>query len=140
MKDYEKMLINFERMAKADFLVALAETKPIFEKYKAEYAGTIIRIEYDGVGDSGDIESIFCFEKYENIQKGIIGEFYSAIEKFAWAVIEFYHWGYENNEGGSGLLEIDIDTFHVGYQHADRIVTTIDHKHTINLNEPPPAS
>ena len=42
--------------------------------------------------------------RYEN--------FHEALDAFAWAVLDFHHDGFENNEGGFGTIDIDVAEGH----------------------------
>ena len=78
--------------------------------------------EYNGEGDSGDIEYNF-YEKNEAFgpknAADIPEEVLTQLIDMAW---EFVPSGFENNDGGFGLLTINFQTSTIELIHNDRIV------------------
>ena len=99
-----------------------------------------VEIVYDGEGDSGQIEAITPFavdgttmdigqlkitdpKQCEAVTGRDSVETVSAIlEYFAWHLLDAYHGGFENNEGGYGSITMDVATGTVSLDHNDRFV------------------
>jgi hypothetical protein len=47
---------------------------------------------------------------------------HEALEDFAWVVLDVYHGGFENNEGGYGSITFDVRKGAVTLDHNDRII------------------
>ncbi len=50
------------------------------------------------------------------------GSLTEGLDAFAWSVLDLYHAGFENNEGGFGSIEIDVAKGAITVDHNDRIV------------------
>lgn len=109
--------------AKQALLAALRRTR-----------AAIVQIAYDGEGDGGQIVDIRACsarkrpvklfgsvvldldetpESYDSLDQ--------ALDAFTWAVLDVYHAGFENNEGGFGTIDIDVAKGTVSIDHNDRI-------------------
>lgn len=93
-----------------------------------------VTIDYDGEGDSGQIENIACYDAATNDVASKLNEtvtsagedksqsLESAIEYFAWDFLSFYHAGFEDNDGGFGTITIDVAKGTARMEHNDRFV------------------
>ena len=94
-----------------------------------------VSIAYDGEGDSGqltDISASTARGKATKLRGSVVldldGRPYryhslaEALDAFTWAVLQAYHRGFENNEGGYGTLTIDVARGTVMLDHNDRII------------------
>ena len=87
---------------------------------------TVAVIEYSGCGDSGQVDTI-------ELQPSGIGEaatirkLEEQLEGFTALLIDHYHCGYENNEGGGGSVTIDVVAGTVQYDSYDYYTETEDH-------------
>jgi hypothetical protein len=79
-----------------------------------------ITYEYSGEGDSGSMNNV-DFYPFPSVQ--IPEALKNELEKCAW---EFIPSGFENNDGGSGVLTIDIPTHKMYLEHSERVVETND--------------
>lgn len=105
--------------AKTDIIAALA-------------AAGFVRamVEYDGYDDNGNVNTVIAFDAAQ--QPTVILHNYASaaawkalseqMEEFAWTVLDAYHRGFENNDGGHGTLTIDGTTNTVRLEHADHYV------------------
>jgi hypothetical protein len=121
--------------------------------------GTHIMATYSGSGDSGEIDLVSVIaadgttldtdaltmkapldhQTYDDDKKAWVTHFTieeqpitKVIENLLWRMIEhFDHSGWENNDGGSGSLEVDLETqpIEFKYVHSDNVTTTEDHFH-----------
>lgn len=94
-----------------------------------------VQIAYDGEGDGGqvgDIRVLSARNRPVKLDGGVVLDLDRAPESFAsldlaldaftWALLEVYHAGFENNEGGFGTIDIDVASGTVTIDHNDRIV------------------
>ena len=104
-----------------------------------------VLVEYNGYGDSGQIETITayglgCPDAPEDTytHRDHVMDFPDAkvtlpdgddaqsieemIEDFAWNLIQGYHAGFENNEGGQGSIVFDTTDDTILYEHGDNVV------------------
>ena len=106
----------------------------LFAALKASRVVTV-SIEYDGEGDSGQIETILpqnARGKPAKLRGSVVLDLHGqakqhtsleeALDAFAWAVLRAYHDGFENNGGGFGTIDIDVPKGTVTIDHNDRIV------------------
>jgi hypothetical protein len=113
----------------------LAAAKAVLVKaLKLSRVATVI-VEYDGEGDSGQVNDIVATTAGGNPAKlrGSVvldlgdnpcryDSLAGALDALTWVVLDLYHDGFENNEGGFGTLEIDVRTGKVTLDHNDRII------------------
>lgn len=106
----------------------------LLDALKARGVATVIA-DYDGEGDSGQIERIMLRDgagapvtadrpltlalASGSRQYASLAE---AVDAFAWDVLAVYHAGFENNDGGFGMLEIQVAERTVRIDHNDRII------------------
>ena len=92
-----------------------------------------VEIAYDGSCDEGQIGNITAddagntnvsLDTPEQIASG--GNTYAslaeALETFAWTIIQHYHCGFHNNDGGYGTFVIDVPNDRITLDHHDRFV------------------
>ena len=73
--------------------------------------GTIV-FRYDGYGDEGNIDDV------EGIEMDLYKK--KEISDPVWGIIERYHGGFENNDGGGGTITVDVmegKVVHSGYDN-----------------------
>jgi uncharacterized protein DUF6878 len=94
-------------------------------------------IEYDGEGDSGQIEDVRFLDSGgilipDQPLPGTTKRLFSqphfspqtlreALDAFAWELLAVYHDGFENNEGAFGIVTIDVAKKSVVLEHSARI-------------------
>lgn len=92
-----------------------------------------VEVEYDGEGDEGQIQSIAAFDANnqdiptDTITITMPGDdnpepLREAIDAFAWDVLDAYHCGFENNDGGCGTITISATDNSVTLDHGSRYV------------------
>ena len=79
---------------------------------------TEVTAEYEGYGDSGNVEDVALQPAGIELPKDISAR----LEDFAWSFAYHQHPGFENNEGGYGTLTWDIALDSIILDHADRYV------------------
>jgi hypothetical protein len=86
---------------------------------------TEVTAEYEGYGDSGNVEDITL----QPTEIAIPSELSSQLDEFAWAFAYQQHPGLENNDGGYGTLTWDIVKDSIDLDHADRFVDSTHSYH-----------
>jgi hypothetical protein len=96
---------------------------------------TRVTIEFDGSGDDGGICSTICDGAVKDVPQVPVNEWQpgekntlagletslpTAIENFAYALLEHTEAGWENNEGAYGDIVIDVDANTVTHTHNAR--------------------
>jgi hypothetical protein len=81
------------------------------EKMKKDY-GNNLELNYDGGGDSGQIND------YGSSESGSV-RVNQDIEYVGYEIIDLYHSGWENNEGGDGNIFFDFENQTVSLNHID---------------------
>ncbi len=122
-----------------DFSPTLAK-RALLEALAAQRIATV-EITYDGESDSGQIEDIVAVdvgnvpvpldlpvnislpESAEPTRHQSLSE---AIELFSWRVLQEYHGGFENDDGGFGKIVIDVAECTVTLDHNDRYTDFIN--------------
>jgi hypothetical protein len=79
-----------------------------------------ITYRYSGEGDSGSMDDV---DFYPTPRVEIPEALKSELENCAW---EFVPSGFENNEGGYGVLTVDIAEHKIHLEHSERIIETND--------------
>jgi hypothetical protein len=118
-----------------------ASTKRVLLKALAARRIATVEITYDGEGDSGQIQDTAAFDagnarvpldrpvtmallkgkeptRYQTLSE--------AIDDFVWTVLQEYHGGFENNDGGFGIIVIDVAEGTVTLDHNDRCIDLIN--------------
>ena len=100
-----------------------------------------VTIEYDGEGDSGQIDGILAYDSKEQpvaIDRPVRLALYrskgtsdyaslrEALDDFAWLLLGHFHDGFVNNEGGFGTIRIDVAKRSVFLDHDDRVIETVN--------------
>jgi hypothetical protein len=83
------------------------------------------RAAYDGEGDSGQIHEIRASNAITDLAD-LPHVLQQQVEEFAWAVLDVYHGGYENSDGGFGQLAIDVKSRSVELDHNDRVIEAVN--------------
>ena len=78
---------------------------------------TALAAEYDGCGDSGNIEGLHL--EPEGLEPAPATE--GRLADFAWAFVCHHHPGFENNEGGLGELRWDLAADAIALDHGERV-------------------
>jgi hypothetical protein len=93
-----------------------------------------VEIGYDGEGDSGQIGAITAKTaagKPAALEGSVLLNLdgkprryclAEALDAYAWELLAEYHDGFENNEGGYGIIDIDVAKGSVTIDHNDRII------------------
>ena len=81
---------------------------------------TEVSAEYEGYGDSGNVEDITL----QPSGTALLSELSGQLEDFAWALAYQQHPGFENNDGGYGTLTWDLLKDSINLDHADRFVVS----------------
>ncbi|MEL6680859.1 MAG: DUF6878 family protein [Pseudomonadota bacterium] len=79
---------------------------------------TMIRASYDGEGDEGNVEGVDTVPHGIDLPVDLDQRFRS----FAWDVAYTQHPGFENNEGGRGVMTWDLTADSISLEHAFRYV------------------
>ncbi|UWQ19794.1 hypothetical protein [Jannaschia sp. M317] len=80
---------------------------------------TALKAEYDGYGDSGNVEAITTVPDLPKID-AIPG-----LADFLWSVAYAEHPGFENNEGGGGTVTWDLVADRIDLDHFDNVVDRV---------------
>ena len=80
---------------------------------------TELEAEYDGYGDSGNVEDITTVPALPNIYA------MPGLGNFLWSVAYAEHPGFENNEGGGGTVMWDLADDRIDLDHYDNIVERV---------------
>jgi hypothetical protein len=96
-----------------------------------------VEIEYDGYGDEGQVNNIAAFRPDGSDVKlagpesiaapgaqfcGPYNSLQEALDDFAWTIIQHFHEGFHNNDGGHGTFVIDVPGCCITLEHYDRYV------------------
>ena len=95
-------------------------------------ASGFVRAEvvYDGADDNGQTTAMTAFDT-EQSPTVIMADYYPkepwkalahALDTFLWAMLDAFHSGFENNDGGHGTLTIDAATNTVKLEHSDHYI------------------
>ena len=108
---------------------------------------SVVIVTFDGVGDSGQIESVEAKAGGEPVElpdveielaraqfhcdepERLVQPLAEAIETLAYAFLEDTHAGWENNEGGFGEFTFDVDAGTITLDYNERIETSEHHAH-----------
>jgi hypothetical protein len=90
-----------------------------------------VTVGYSGDGDSGQVDDIVGLDAngvaVDLVFAGMPADetkgLHEMIEEFAWDVIAFEHDGFENNDGGFGSLEIDVEARTIKWVHNNNVTT-----------------
>ncbi|KIC39831.1 hypothetical protein RA27_17425 [Ruegeria sp. ANG-R] len=79
---------------------------------------TEVIAEYEGYGDSGNIEDVTV----RPVGVKLTDDQFAEVGDFAWSFAYHQHPGFENNEGGYGTLTWDVAADSITLDHADRYI------------------
>lgn len=100
---FEKMLEGYRGIMREPWYIKLVDQSFIDELISENDGKTLFDFEYNGGGDSGQIESSLPYD--------------SKILNIAYEIIDLYHGGWENDEGGDGKITIDLENKKVIMTH-----------------------
>jgi hypothetical protein len=101
----------------------------------------LVEIPYDGEGDNGQIGYLCAFsakDRQVDIDQPVrlalrdgekptrYASLRDALEDFAWLVLDHYHGGFENNDGGYGDITICTARRAVVISHNDRVMEAVN--------------
>ena len=125
MNDTDNVLSNYERHRQARATLSEGNKRAVFAALAAANI-TQVQVEFDGEGDSGQIESVIAFRGDEradlpvttvNVRNVSWGDaepvptqstLGAAIGTLCYDYLEETHGGWENNEGGFGEFHLDV--------------------------------
>jgi hypothetical protein len=119
-KAFKAIMDTFLARRDADKAEAADKLRRLCDGLAASTGIKKITYEYSGEGDSGAMDNVTF---YPTPSVEIPETLKTALENCAW---QFIPSGFENNEGGSGLLTIDITTHKMHLEHSERIIETND--------------
>lgn len=102
---FEKMSEGYRGVMREPWYIKLTDQSFIDELIGENDGKTLFEFEYNGGGDSGQIESSLPYD--------------SKILNIAYEIIDLYHGGWENNEGGDGKITIDLENKKVIMAHTE---------------------
>ncbi len=79
---------------------------------------TLIEIQYEGYGDSGNVEDVTPTPATIKLAEDLV----QRVESFGWDFAYALNPGFENNEGGYGSLEWNLETDKINVCHSNRYV------------------
>ena len=80
---------------------------------------TSLEADYDGYGDSGNVEAIRTEPEVPKVD-GMEG-----LANFLWSVAYGEHPGFENNEGGGGTVTWDVAADRIDLDHFDNVIERV---------------
>jgi len=80
---------------------------------------TALEAEYDGYGDSGNVEAITTVPDLPKVDA------VPGLADFLWSVAYAEHPGFENNEGGGGTVTWDLVADRIDLDHFDNVVERV---------------
>jgi hypothetical protein len=80
---------------------------------------TTLEAEYDGYGDSGNVEAITTVPDLPEVDA------VPDLADFLWSVAYAEHPGFENNEGGGGTVTWDLVADRIDLDHYDNVVERV---------------
>tara|TARA_R110000822_G_scaffold194731_1_gene332991 strand:- start:184 stop:552 length:369 start_codon:yes stop_codon:yes gene_type:complete len=87
-----------------------------------------IEIHYSGGGDDGCIEE-YCFYDIENNSIIIKDEVFEELDDYFYSMLcENIEWDWVNNDGGYGILNLNIETNKITIDHTQRVTEQYDYK------------
>ena len=119
----------------------LQAAKPVLIAALTSMGVAHVEVEYDGEGDSGQINSTFGVnDRGEivdlakpfpvSIGQGDRLHHYDSLEEFvedfAWDLLEQYHAGFVDNDGGFGRVTIEVADARITLDHNDRVVESVN--------------
>jgi hypothetical protein len=94
-----------------------------------------VEITYNGSCDDGQIENVTAAAQgdikvsLDTPEQITIGDdrydsLRAALEEFAWTIVQHYHEGFHNNDGGYGTFVIQVPEQRIKLEHYDQFVDT----------------
>lgn len=101
-------------------------TEPVLREELSRLGVASIRAEYDGVGDSGQIEELTFLDNLDPPQPlKVNDETEEKVKALLYALIESRHSGWENNDGAFGNFCWDLVDGAITHKHSERF---LDHE------------
>lgn len=119
-KAFKAIMDTFLAHRDADKAKAADKLRRLCDGLAASTGIKKITYTYNGEGDSGAMEDVIF---YPTPRVEIPEALKNELENCAW---EFVPSGFENNEGGSGVLTVDIAEHKLYLEHSERVVETVD--------------
>jgi hypothetical protein len=147
MKDPDNVMSKYERHRRARAKLSQANKRIVFDALAAANI-TLVHVEFDGEGDSGQIESVIALRGDERaelpattvtIQQVAWAEtkastkqatLEDAIESLCYDFLEETHDGWENNDGAYGDFRLDVATRTIELEFNGRFTDTCTSNHT----------
>lgn len=107
--------------------------KTITKELKAKGI-VLVEMTFDGAGDSGDIEGVYCYDR--NHQVVGAGELQKALEELGYAILEYHDITFDN-EGCFGRINLEVESGKVEIEVNTRYTEYNSHKASVDeyLNE-----
>lgn len=139
--DHEAWLIEVAKR-RAEFAEEMAALKTRLFDTLASHGIVRVTVNFDGCGDSGQIEDIIAFDEHGQVElKGhalpapdsdpdgipeaeAAEPIEDAIESLAYDLLESEHGGWENNDGAYGEFTFDVATRKITLEHNERFTSS----------------
>ncbi|CAM4185078.1 hypothetical protein NOLU111490_11795 [Novosphingobium lubricantis] len=139
--DHEAWLIEVDTR-RAEFVEEMAALKISLFDTLASQGIVRVTVNFDGCGDSGQIEDIIAFDEHGQVElKGLVlpasdsgpdgipdteapEPIEDAIESLAYDLLESEHGGWENNDGAYGEFTFDVATRKITLEHNERFTSS----------------
>ena len=96
-------------------------TEPAVRAELQQLGVTSVYAEYDGVGDSGQIDQISYLDGSDPAQAIVVGEpTNERVEALLYALLNLRHGGWENNDGASGSFRWVLIDGTIEHEHHQR--------------------
>jgi hypothetical protein len=148
MNTTDTVMSNYERHRQARAKLSEGNKGAVFDALAA--AGiTHVLVEFDGEGDSGQINDVTAFrgEERANLPAGTVrihevpwgdapqpvateATLASAIETLCYDYLEETHGGWENNDGACGEFRFDVAALRIELEINERFMDTFSSHHT----------
>jgi hypothetical protein len=138
---------NFERHQQARAKLSEGNKGAVFDALASTNI-TEVHVEFDGEGDSGQIQTVTAFRGEERIDLpattvrvlnvawgnaetvATVSALVDAVETLCYDYLEDTHGGWENNDGGYGEFRLDVATRTVSLEINERYTETHTSEHT----------
>ena len=139
--DHEAWLIEVAKR-RAEFAEEMAALKTRLFDTLASHGIVRVTVNFDGCGDSGQIEDIIAFDEHGQVElKGLVlpvsdsgpdgipdteapEPIEDAIESLAYDLLESEHGGWENNDGAYGEFTFEVATRKITLEHNERFTSS----------------
>jgi len=81
---------------------------------------TRVTADYDGGGDSGQLESVRLYQGTDERTESVDPELVTRVEQLLYDLLEVRHGGWENNEGAFGEFQWDVVSDALTHEHNAR--------------------